>query len=54
MGAWNYMIEPGVLGACPLGVQALRGREGVTLAIPQNDTVGMISPGQKILKTGVS
>jgi hypothetical protein len=30
-----------------LGCLPLRGREGVTLAIPQNDTVGMISTEQK-------
>ena len=49
-GKWaleTKMIEPGVKGACPFGVPpSSLGREGVTLTIPQNDTVGIISTEQ--------
>jgi hypothetical protein len=34
----------------PLGCLLLLGRDGFHLAIPQNDTVGMISPDQNFLK----
>jgi hypothetical protein len=45
------MLETGVLGSLPpWSASSFGGRDGVLLAIPQNDTVGMISPDQNFLK----
>ena len=44
------MIEPNVKGACPRRVPPPLGGVGVTLAIPQKDTMEMISPEQDYKK----
>ena len=43
------MIEPGVKGACPLGVPpSSLGREGVTIVIPLKGAEGQVSPEQQL------